>query len=233
MVRPLTELRDVDEPAWPELQRAIEDAGDRVSVRPVDRKAGEECLYRLQVTARSPLGALALETGGLLIDHGWIRIYGGGSDHFPDLATVNGLRGADHYPPGYVVVGTDVLGGQFAVNGGALDGARGEVNYFGPDTLGWDSLGLGHGDWLQSAISGVDDFYEPLRWADWRSEVEQVRPDEGISCYPFLCTAQGKNVGNTARRVVPWEELCRLFEDLAQQVGALPEGAAFKVRVEE
>lgn len=199
----------------------------------VDRTAGEECLYRLQVTARSPLGALALETGGLLIDHGWLRIYGGGSNHFPDLATVNGLRGAGEGSPGYLLVGTDVLGGQFAVDGGALGGAQGEVHYFGPDTLRWDSLGLGHGDWVRWAITGVDDFYATLRWGDWRSEVEGVRPDQGITCYPFLFTAQGKDVGGTARRVVPWEELRGLFEDLARQVSALPDGAAFEVHVED
>ncbi len=40
-------------------------------------------------------------------------------------------RGA---PPGCLVVGHDVVGGTFAINGGALPCDLGEVCYFGPDT---------------------------------------------------------------------------------------------------
>jgi hypothetical protein len=49
----------------------------------VDRAAGERALVGLQVTSQSPLGAIALETGGLLVDHGWIRVLGGGSPRLP------------------------------------------------------------------------------------------------------------------------------------------------------
>src|SRR5688500_10736024 len=134
-MRTLAELRDVHEPAWPALQAAISQAGSRVVMRPVDAAAGGECLYRLQVTARSALGALALNCGGLLVDHGWLRVYAGGSDRFPDLASVNGLQGEEGAPPSHLLVGSDVLGGRYAVNGGGLSGEPGEVNYFGPDTL--------------------------------------------------------------------------------------------------
>ena len=34
-------------------------------------------LSRLQVTARSMMGALALSSGGMLVDHGWVRLLGG------------------------------------------------------------------------------------------------------------------------------------------------------------
>lgn len=48
-------------------------------------------LYHPQATARSALGALALESSGMFIDHGWLRILGSGGSGLPDLAAVNHL----------------------------------------------------------------------------------------------------------------------------------------------
>src|SRR3954465_6506482 len=117
-----------------------------VRVLPAPAEDRGRCLLRLQVTTRSPLGALAWETGGLLLDHGWLRILGGGTDVLPDLASASGLDGGAARapapglaggPPPFLVVAQDVLGGIFAVNGGGLPTEPGEVAYFPPDTLAW------------------------------------------------------------------------------------------------
>ncbi|MFB7198264.1 DUF2625 family protein [Streptomyces sp. NPDC056240] len=42
------------------------------SVLPGDVNEGRRCLLQMQVTGRSALGALALHTGGLLVDNGWL-----------------------------------------------------------------------------------------------------------------------------------------------------------------
>ena len=205
-MRPITDLRDVDDPDWPDLQVMIAEAGDRVVVRPVDRAGGEDCLHRLQVTARSRLGALALDTGGLLVDHGWLRIYGGGSENFPDLASINGLRAEPRESPPYMLIGSDVLGGQYAIDGGGLGVAPGEVCYFGPDTMSWDSIGVGHGDWVRWAIIGrVDEFYEALRWPGWQEEVEGLRPDQGISCFPPPSPLRAATLGPSADASSRWQ----------------------------
>lgn len=218
-MRSLTELRDVDDPDWPDLQVMIAKVRDRVVVRPVDRGVAEDCLHRLQVTARSRLGALALEAGGLLVDHGWLRIYGGGSENLPDLASINGLRAEARDSPPFMLVGSDVLGGQYAIDGGGLGVAPGEVCYFGPDTLGWDSIGVGHGDWVRWALTGrVDQFYEALRWPEWQEEVQGLRPDEGISCYPPPFTVEGRDLGAVSRRVVPLAELHDLLAGTARRL---------------
>ena len=53
---------------------------------------GADVLVALQVTTRSPMGAIAFETGGLLFDHGWLRLLGSGSMRLEgDLARWNGL----------------------------------------------------------------------------------------------------------------------------------------------
>jgi Protein of unknown function DUF2625 len=135
-IRPAQELAGVPDPAWPEWLELIRLAPVPTVVLPVDLQSGLEVLFRLQVTARSMMGALALNSGGMLVDHGWVRLLGGGSGDLPDLAAANGLGApGSSGPPPWLTVAFDVLGGRFAVNGGGLPGRPGEVCYRGPDTL--------------------------------------------------------------------------------------------------
>ena len=131
-LRSPSELADVDEPAWPELAALIDAAPSPVVVLPVPVDQARAVLYRLQVTARSALGALALNCGGLLIDHGWLRVLGGGGDALPDLATVNDLGDPvqSQGPPSFLAVAYDALGGRFAIDGGGLGIQQGKVCYW-------------------------------------------------------------------------------------------------------
>ena len=63
--------------AWPLVKRWIDQATNEVTTLPADPAGGEKALQALEVTERSVLGALALHTGGLSIDHGWLRVLGG------------------------------------------------------------------------------------------------------------------------------------------------------------
>jgi hypothetical protein len=111
-VRNVEELTATPEPAWPALEAELL-SSPQVTVLPVVDAAGRDCLYRLQVSTRSRLGALALHTGGLLVDDGWLRVLGGGGDTgLPSLAQANALPG-DGRPPASLVVGHDVLGGRY------------------------------------------------------------------------------------------------------------------------
>jgi hypothetical protein len=64
--RPISDLLAVDDPAWPHLRDLLERATVPVTVLPVEPQAGADVLYRLQVTARSWLGAFALHAGAVL-----------------------------------------------------------------------------------------------------------------------------------------------------------------------
>jgi hypothetical protein len=229
-MRTADELMAVPDPAWPGL--AAELADGRIEVLPVDPAAGRECLYRLQVTARSRLGALALHTGGLMADHGWLRILGGGSAErgLPSLAEANGLAGdsqrAQVGPPA-LLVGFDVLGGRFEVGGAdpaasGRPGEPGELCYFAPDTLSWLPLGTGHSGWLSwLAAGGTTEFYADLRWPGWQDEMRGLAGDHGIACYPFLWSAQAQaDLSATTRRPVPLGELFALNADFAARFGA-------------
>ncbi|MEU5324011.1 DUF2625 family protein [Streptomyces sp. NPDC021056] len=43
---------------------------------PIRQGSGQGSIHQLQVTARSYLGALVLQCGGLLVDDGWLRVFG-------------------------------------------------------------------------------------------------------------------------------------------------------------
>jgi hypothetical protein len=74
-VRLLEELLS-EEPAWPLVQSWLAAATNDVRALQVDRADGERTLQLLQVTTRAPLGAVALETSGVVADHGWLRLLG-------------------------------------------------------------------------------------------------------------------------------------------------------------
>lgn len=161
-------------------------------------EARAEVLVGLQVTTRSPMGAIAYETGGILIDGGWLRILGSGH---PKLQRniVEWNRGRSG---GHLLVADDAIGGFFSINGGAFGDDRGSMYYWAPDTLRWESLGLGYSDFLWWALSEkLTAFYEGLRWPGWEAEVKNAGGDECFTFYPFLWTKQG-SVATSARKLV-------------------------------
>jgi hypothetical protein len=75
MHRDLDQLIDSSEPAIQLIQAWIAAAAHECEILPPSDRRGE-ILEALQVTRRSPLGALAYDTGGLLVQHGWLRVLG-------------------------------------------------------------------------------------------------------------------------------------------------------------
>jgi len=201
-VRTIEELRDVDDRAWPVIEEAIAGADNPAEVNTGDRVAGEQTLLLLQVTTRSFLGALALHTGGLLIDHGWLRILGGGRGPL-NLCTATGVDQPPDEPPGQVLVAFDVLGSKFAINGGALPGSPGEVCYFAPDDLAWLPLEMKFSEFvLWSLMDSLSLFYERLRWPGWETEVASLALDQGLSLVPPPFTTQGSDLSKVSRRPI-------------------------------
>src|SRR5579885_1817393 len=186
--RSLDELTQIEDPAWPLIQGWIAPARHPIEMLRTDQAQAETALLALQVTTRSPLGAFALETGGVLVDHGWLRLLGSGHERMPDtLLSWNGLDAARHAAPleGGFIVAVDVLGGAFALNGGGL-GSENGIYYFAPDSLRWEALLCSHLAFVEWALIGdLAQFYSGLRWPGWQREVSALAPGYGISVYPF------------------------------------------------
>lgn len=212
-MRPLDELINTDEPGLAFVQEWAQKGSNSVEFLPRDSASSERALVALQVTTRSPMGALAYGTGGLRIAGGWVRVLGGGCACLPALDTFNRYeRGPEgHRLPGALIVGWDVLGGFFALNGGALGEEVGQVYYFAQDTLEWESLEQGYSDWLCGLFSGdLDAFYGDQRWPGWEAEIASLEGDRLVNVYPPLC-AQGPSVGLRSRAAVPLEEIWGMF----------------------
>jgi len=220
--RTLEQLLNLDDPGITLVRAWISATGNSVEELPVERASGERALVALQVTSRSPMGAVALETGGLLIDHGWIRVLGGGHARLPrSIHEWNGIN-VDRPSPrlrGAVLVADDAIGGFFAVNGGAFPGPPGHVFYYSPGTLRWDDIASSYSEWLAGMISGdMKKFYAGERWPGWEKDVAALPGDRAFSVYPFLFT-EGPQMAKRSRSAVPVEELWRLYiDDLPKQL---------------
>jgi hypothetical protein len=229
-LRSAAELKDVADPAWPDLRELLgrTDGHQSAEILPVTPEAGEEALHRIQVSAGSYLGALALHTGGVLVAGGWVRVLGGGFPErgLPSLAEANPALGRRGGPAPPLLVGYDVLGGRFEVNGsdpaaGGRPGEPGQVCYFEPESLEWKLLKtpdrvFGHSMWLRFLMLGnLTDFYWTLQWPGWEDDIAGLRHDEGMSFYPPLPTLKGaEEIAAADRRAVPVGELFSLYEDL-------------------
>lgn len=200
-MRSLSDLINTTDPALPLIQDWIANAAVSCELL-APSSIRDDILLGLQVTTRSPMGAIAHETGGLLIDHGWLRILGSGHPRLPrNLLDWNQPRAK-----GFLLVADDAVGGFFALNGGALGQDTGAMYYWAPDGLAWEALDLGYSDFLEAMLGGrLQDFYASLRWQGWQDDVQRLAPDQCFSFYPFLWAKEG-SVATSSRRAVDISE---------------------------
>lgn len=218
--RSLKELVNLEEPGWVLVEGWIAEATNRVEVLPARERDRGDALVKTQVTTRSPMGAVIYETGGILIDNGWLRVLGSGHERLsrslPDWNATIGNELAQGAPP-FLLVADDVVGGFFAVDGGPL-GAPGSVFYFAPDTLQWESLNRGYGDFLYWCLTrNLNEYYSNARWDGWENEVAEITGDQGFSIYPPLFS-DGEPVGARSRKAVPVVELWNFANNAAKQL---------------
>jgi hypothetical protein len=215
-VRSLDELLERGDPAIRQIELWVDTAENHCELlSPSDARG--RVLHDLQITTRSPLGAVAYETGGVLVDQGWLRFLGSGHTKLPRTLT-DWNRGRSE---GFLLAADDVVGGFFAVNGGALGDYVRNVYYWPPDSLEWEDLGLGYTDFLQWSLSSrLADFYADLRWPTWQADAAQLAPDHCFAFYPFLWTREG-SLASSARRPVPIAEAFDLKIDLLRQLRGL------------
>lgn len=204
-------LYGVTTSAWDEVSTAVAAAPYPVAVLAPDGERAAHCLRELGITTTSWLGAVVGHTGGLLVDHGWLRILGSGAKALPDIL--------DRAEPasGALPVAYDVLGGMYvwATN----PAGRPTIRYFGPDVLDWEDLELGYAEWLHAVLVGsLDRFYGTLRWPGWQNDVSAVAADQGIHTFPPPWSKEGKDLSTVSRAVVALSELVSLHQDAARQL---------------
>jgi hypothetical protein len=168
------------------------------------------------------MGAIIYSTGGILIDHGWIPILGSGNSRLnrslPDWNKGISINEFGEQPP-FLLIADDVVGGYFAINGGAFGEDFGKVYYLAPDNLKWESLGMTYTEFLFFCFNGkLDKFYKSLRWKNWEKEVAALDGNEVFNFYPFLWTKEGKNIDKCSRKNVPIHEQYQLNINMRKQL---------------
>lgn len=219
--RPLEELVNSEDSAMRMISGWISDSGKAAQVLPASENLGADALVALQVTTASPLGALAYETGGIIIDDGWLRLLGADSPNLGrGIVGWNRMGEERHRLDGGLLIADDAMGGFFAINGGGLPGPSGNVFYLAPDTCEWEDLSMGHTDWVHWAITeDLSGFYESMRWEGYQDEIASLRGNQCIMVYPFLW-AEGPAIAARSRKPVPVEEAWELHAiEFSKQLG--------------
>lgn len=220
-MKTLQELINREEPGWDLVQEWLNQATNSYEILPKDTHRAETELVATQVTTRSPMGGIIFETGGILIDNGWLRILGSGGERLRGISQWNQGKTFEKIGdvPSFFLIADDVLGGYFAINGGALGQNLGKIYYFAQDTLQWEDLNLSYSDFLTWAFCGnLQQFYEPFRWEGWQQEVKQMSPNSVFSFFPFLWSKEGKDFSKTKRSIVSIDENYAFTTELAQQM---------------
>ncbi|WP_027127216.1 DUF2625 domain-containing protein [Gelidibacter mesophilus] len=217
----ISELINNVEPGWELVSNWINDATNKIEILPKNEKQANESLYQTQVTTRSPMGAIIYETGGILIDNGWIRILGSGNQKL-DRTLPNWNKGKTFNEfgeqPSIFLIADDVVGGFFGINGGALGEDLGKIYYFAPDSLEWEPMDIGYSDFLWWTFNGdLSEFYKNVRWTNWEKEITEINGNLGYSFYPFLWT-EYDNIDELNRKAVPISEIWELQQEFAEQL---------------
>ena len=202
-----------DEPFIDYFNRNVEKCTNHMKVLSPKIQRGK-VLQKVQVPTKSVLGSLAYFTGGVIIDHGWVRRLGSGCKqldrNLPDWNTdVSGMY----------FVGDDAAGGFFALNGGAFPGELSIVHYWSPDSIEWESLDLKYSEFVIWPINAdLDNFYGGIRWKNWREDTAHVSHDKCYNFYPPLWSAEG-DCESSYRGVVPISEAREFKVDIFSQIG--------------
>ncbi len=210
-MKSLTDLLENRDEMWSRLQGAIKDAKVSSLLAPVDPQLAEETLFALQVPAGNMLGSVVLNTGGLALHDGKLRILGspardGQQRNLLDWNADLGL-GVD---AGLLLVADDVAGNFFGVNLGAIEKDQstiGAVFALCPAFLEWAIVADRYSDFI---IDLFDDFWLDILANNGLSEADFASSSQGddelsASYYPPLFTKEG-GVGLSDMRMISAKE---------------------------
>jgi len=222
-MRSVDELINKSEPAWTFVKQWIVSAKNKVEVLSADTAKAKEALYKIQVTTRSPMGAVIYMTGGIMVDNGWIRILGSGNPKLtrslPEWNKGKTLANFGEQVP-YLLVADDAIGGFFLLNGGGLGKDLGKIYYFSPENLKYEPLELTYSDFLNFCFNGdMEKFYKGLRWKNWTETVSILGGDNVICFYPYLWTKEGKDLKKNSKKTISVSEQYLTNMDFRKQLG--------------
>jgi hypothetical protein len=236
-------LDDV-QPSWPALVAVLSRSFAAPRILEADEEKARSSFRQLDVAASSPLGAIALNCGGILLYDGWLRIFGGSPCYevgLPSIAQINAFPAQvdrTWTPTEGLIVAHDVLGGVFLLNGlrpgAGRPGVPGELIYFDPRALDWTRMRMSHSEWLSWCVSGeLPDFYGRSLWPRWREDVRALRADQGIAVRPELWSDEAPAAeADVTRSAAPMADILHRQFDAAGRRGRHLDGALFRFPID-
>lgn len=219
----LDALINKTDPAWPLVKKWIDSAKNKVEVLPVDSVKAKETLHNAQVSTYATLGSVIYNTGGIMVDNGWIRILGSGSERLNrDIAGWNKGKTIKEYGDKipYLLIADDAVGGFFAINYGGLGKDIKNVYYLEPNSLTWQPLGAGYGEFLVFCFdSDLSKFYKGLRWTSWNQFIGNLDGTKTYSFRPYLWE-EGTDIDKCTRKLVGIEEMYRFNIMKSKEINA-------------
>ncbi|TDG36138.1 DUF2625 domain-containing protein [Pedobacter changchengzhani] len=217
----LEKLINKTDPAWPIVKSWIDSAKNKIDVLPVDSAKADTALYESQLNTYSTLGSVIYNTGGILVDNGWIRILGSGSERLNrTVAEWNKDKTTKNFgdKPPYLLIADDAVGGFFAINLGGLGKDIKNVYYLEPNTLTWQPLGAGYGEFLLFCFdSDLSKFYKGLRWEKWDQFIANLDGNKVYTFRPYLWEP-ATNIDKCSRKLVPIEEMYKFNIEKSEEL---------------
>ena len=173
---------------------------------PADPDAAAPALEALGVTDRSLLGALAVNTGGLAVDHGWLRVLGGPACWSGATASTAASSSGTTSSPAST----------------RSTSRRARSRYLAPETLEWAGIEMGHSEWVHWTLAGdVAAFYEHLRWPGWQEETATLEADQGFEVDPPPFTREGRIVADAGAQAREDDRALEAPAGLHREFGAV------------
>lgn len=212
-------MSKMDNDLWQDINEMLMSSNRQVVINLDKLENGIKSIDVLQVTSKSVLGSIILNTAGIVIDN-WIRILGHESDTNIGILSYNLVdqNGVATKIDKMLIVAYDVVGGLFALNAGKFNIGIGEVWYFAPDTLEWESLEMQYSEFMAWVAQGnIDEFYSTMRWSTWKETCKDIKFDEAILIYPFLWSNEIQ-IEKADKNKVPVEELFKINQEYSKKI---------------
>lgn len=207
-------MSNIDNNLWEELNKMFSDSDKNIKINIAKTNNGQYALEALKITSKSALGSILFNTAGITVDN-WIRVLGSENEENRGILSYNKIDedGVAKNIEKMLIVADDVVGGVFALNAGKFSDGIGDVWYFAPDTLQWESLEMKYSEFISWIATGnTDEFYSALRWNKWNDDVSNVTFDEAILIYPFLWSNEIQ-IEKAEKKLVPVEELLNINQE--------------------
>ncbi|MBE5932641.1 MAG: DUF2625 family protein [Lachnospiraceae bacterium] len=201
---------------WKKLQDLFCKSNYDIIIYDGVKEIGKNECDKLNIPYDSALASVVMNCSGIIVDN-WIKILGHGNENRNGVLHHNSIAKSS-YLDGMFIVATDIVGGIYAINISRFHVDKSVIWYFAPDTLEWESMSMKYIDFIAWTLTGnINDFYESMRWNNWREECKNMEYNTCKLIYPFLWSKEC-DINSATKRNVIFDELMNLNFDYAEKI---------------